>query len=89
MKEMRRITPKSLWDAYSKTPDWKDVNKTHENLFRLGAEAVILRADMLLVEFINHKSDANKWLIADDDEELIRDFMEYWKNFKEREDESK
>ena len=71
------ITSENLWENYSSKESWKDVSKTHENLFRHGADSVIIRAGQLLKQFFNHKSDANKWLIADDDSELIRDFGEY------------
>jgi hypothetical protein len=71
------VSGKVLWDVYSTKPEWKEIIKTHENIFRMGVDAVLLRAGKLLSQFFNHKSDANRWLVADDDVELIDDFQEY------------
>lgn len=66
-----------LYSAYSKQPEWAFVDKGEENIFLMGAEAVLLRVDTLLNEFFNHKSDANKYLEASQQEELEKEFVEW------------
>lgn len=74
------FSSKNLWDIYHKTPHWDQVNKSHENLFRLGVESVMLRGEGLLNAFFNHKSDANKYLMCEEQEDLIKEFGEWCQN---------
>jgi hypothetical protein len=69
-----RLSSEALWSIYKNTEHWKEVNKTHENLFRLGVESVMLRGTELLNQFFSHKSDANKYLMADEQEDLMKEF---------------
>ena len=69
-----RMSSEVLWNVYKNTEHWHAVNKTHENLFRLGVESVMLRGGELLSQFFNHRSDANKYLMADEQEDLMKEF---------------
>jgi len=74
---MIEFTSKNIWEIYRKTPHWKDVNKSHENLFRLGVESIMIRGEQLLNAFFSHKSDANKYLMAEEQEDLVKEFGEW------------
>lgn len=69
-----KMTTQELWKAYSATAEWKNVTKTHENLFSMGVQSVLLRGEKLLHDFFNHKSDANKYLDCDEQTDLEKDF---------------
>lgn len=72
--EDKKISVKNLWRAYSSTKEWNNVNKSHENIFRIGVESVMLRGAELLNQFFNHRSDANKYLMAEEQEDLMKEF---------------
>lgn len=67
-------TVRELFKKYQGGDNWSRVDKSHENLFAIGAESVLLRAGDLLNLFFNSKSDANKYLTAEQQEELEKDF---------------
>jgi len=74
---MIKFTSKNIWKMYRKTSHWKDVNKSHENLFRLGVESIMIRGEQLLNAFFSHKSDANKYLMCEEQEDLMKEFGEW------------
>jgi len=69
--------PLELFKLYKSDSNWEGVNKSHENLFVIGAEAVMIRGGDLLHDFFNHKSDANKFLDASQQENLEKEFGEW------------
>jgi hypothetical protein len=69
-----KLSSEVLWNVYRNTAHWGEVHKTHENLFRLGVEAVMFRGTELLNQFFSHKSDANKYLMAEEQEDLMKEF---------------
>ena len=72
-----RMSSDVLWKTYRNTKSWVNVNKSHENLFRLGVESVMFRGTELLNQFFSHKSDANKYLMAEEQEDLMKEFGEW------------
>ena len=73
-------TPRELFKDYKKTENWKQINKSHENLFAIGGQAIMVRGEQLLHDFFNHKSAANKYLMADEQEDLEKEFGEWCAN---------
>jgi len=64
-----------LFDKYKKTNNWKEVNKTHENLFIIGAESILLRNGLLLEKYFESKNEHEHNLLNEDQQkQLIRDF---------------
>ena len=72
-----KVHPRRLFAIYKKGENWKEVSKSYENLFALGGQEIMIRAGELLHEFFNHKSDANKYLDADEQDDLEREFGEW------------
>lgn len=72
-----KLSSENLWDIYHNGENWPNINKSHENLFRIGVESVMMRGEGLLNQFFNHKSDANKYLMADEQEDLMKEFGEW------------
>ncbi len=71
------MKPRELFKIYSEKKEWECVTKSHENLFVMGAESVMLRAGNLLHEFFNSESDANKYLDTTQQENLENEFNEW------------
>jgi len=71
---------KELFNVYKTTDSWDIVDKSHENLFIIGAQSILYRGGELLNDFFNHKSDANKYLTAEQQEDLENEFSEYCAN---------
>ena len=69
--------PRDLFKDYKKTDVFKDLSKDYENLFILGAQAIMFRGTELLNSFFNSKSDVNKYLTAEQQEELEKQFGEW------------
>lgn len=71
--------PRELFEIYKRGENWSNVDKSHKNLFVLGAEAVMLRGADMLHEFFNYRSDANKYLEATQQEDLENEFGDWLK----------
>jgi hypothetical protein len=72
----------NLYKTYKTAGALNEVQKSNENMFVLGAGAVLARSTELLHEFFNHKSDANKYLTAEQQEDLEKDFGNWCVNNK-------
>lgn len=70
-------TPRELFQDYKQGENWDQVDKSHKNLFTIGGQAIMIRAALLLNSFFNHKSDANKYLTAEQQEDLEKEFGEW------------
>ena len=69
---------RKLFKSYKKGENWPNVNKSHENLFIIGGQAVLFRVDQLLKEFFDSKIN-DEWQLLQDDqqEQLIKEFSEF------------
>jgi len=69
---------KEIWKAYSETDDWKNVNKTHENIFCMGVQSVLLRGEKLLQDYLDSiRKDEWSLLYHDQEEQLVKGFGEW------------
>ena len=73
----KQTNPKDLFKVYKNGEFWDLVDKKHENLFAIGGQAIMIRAGELLNQFFNHKSDANKYLEAKEQDDLVTEFGEW------------
>ena len=69
---------KMLFNEYKSHKEWDDVEKTHENLFRMGVQAISLRMDKLVEQFFNERNK-NEWQLLHDEqqEQFIKAFSEW------------
>lgn len=58
-----------LFKDYSTKEEWKGVLKTHENLFTIGAEAILLRQSLLLKMFFEQKQN-DEWKLLNEAQQL-------------------
>jgi len=73
--------PKELFKSHKEGAAWPMVFKDHENLFVIGCESILYRN--LLNEFFNSKSDANKYLSAEQQEDLETEFSKWCANYRD------
>ena len=67
-----------LFKKYSSGKEWKNVQKTRENMFVMGAQAILIRNGALLNDFIDSRSDSDWHLLHHDQQkQLVDQFNEH------------
>lgn len=61
-----KIKPRLLFDKYKKTESWKNVDKSHENLFTIGAQSILFRMDTITSDFLKQNPNIEKEKIAEE-----------------------